>query len=220
MDKRKKILFIIALVLFVVIPIVLFLIQRGSETTPGSKTVIIDNKGSYSRGVNEDVFTAIGSTAYGAISLNITPAEDVYHGTIRKDSFTKSNGTVSFILDIPSIEYSWEVHQAIERDGGTPISDALVVCVPREKAIYPVKTNCTDATNYTDQSIENTFEIGKDLPLTGQNYVVNYTYTQGSDNPYTVVISYYGESGKQEALDALISLGYNPDDYTISYKTL
>lgn len=219
MSVGKKILIAAIALLFLIVPIFLLFFQKDSVPTGGSKVVIIDNKSNYSSGVDDSVFIATSSAAYSAVSLNIPSdkLEDFYHGIIRSRTFEKDEYTVSFILDIPSLKMSWVVSQAIDSERKA-LSDAYIECIDEERAIYPITSPCIDADNDIEGTIDDGFPIGKDLPIKGPEYVIDYIHTEGTDNSYTIVITYYAESGKQQALDALISLGYDPSNYTIVYQ--
>jgi len=216
MTNQKKIILIILIVLVIAVPIVAYFLNKESAETVTTNTVILDNKSSYSRGVDEAVFLAITNAAYKTVTLNVEKPESIYHGMIRKDTFKGTEDGISFIIDIPTLKISFEARQAVD-DKKAPVSDALIKCVLETDIIYKDSV-CIDSVSTTPGSIDSVFELGKDLPLTGQNYTIDYTYSTESENEFIVVVTYYTESGKQEALDALVSLGYNPAEYTITYQ--
>lgn len=212
--ENKKLVQIIAivLVLFVVVPITTTLLLKYGQS---SNTIIIDNKSSYDKDIDSDVFTNIANSAYSATSHSIKNAEKTYHGTIRKDTFKNiANDNVSFILDIPSVKISWSVSQALDNTG-SPLSDASIKCVTKEQAIYTLLGNCVDQSSggKTSEQIE-FLKIVQILPLSGPSY--NVTYSISTNSSY-LVVTYYTDTGKQDALDAIKSLGYNPDNYAINY---
>jgi len=216
MTNKKKILLIILILLVVAIPIVAYFLNKESTETLTENTVILDNKSSYSRGVDEAVFLAITNAAYKTVTLNVEKPESIYHATIRKDTFKGTEDGISFILDIPTLKLSFEARQAVD-DKKAPVSDALIKCVQETDKVYEGSV-CTDSISTTPGSIDSVFELGKELPLTGQNYVIDYTSSTESTSGFIIVITYYTDTGKQEALDALTSLGYNPAEYTITYQ--
>ena len=213
MTNKKKILIAVITLLVIAIPVIAYLIKENTSETVETNTVILDNNASYRRGVDESVFIAIRTAAYRTVTLNIEKPESIYHGTIRKDTFESNDNNISFIIDIPALKISLQARQAVD-DNDDPVSDALIQCVLEAERIYKGGT-CTDSTSTTPGSIDTVFEIGKDLPITGQNYIIDY---ESTETGFTLVITFYTETGKQEALDALTSLGYNPAEYTITYQ--
>jgi len=214
MSNKKKLLIAGIVLLFVAIPFLVFFLQKESTPEINTSTIIIDNQSQYSRGLDTSVFTSIANSTYTTVSLNIKDIEPSYHGTIRANSFNTVDNTVSFILDIPSIKLSFMTYQGIDNDN-KPLSDALIECPAEDKIIYDTNEACVDLSTYDKGSVEVDFPLGLDLPLTGPNFSIDYTQ---ENSKYTVFITYYTEAGKQEALDALISLGYNPAEYTITYQ--
>lgn len=220
-SKKPILIVILAYIGFIVIVLVVSLIIKNLSTSSNNstdKTIIIDNQSSYSKGVNPAVFSNISGSAYSITSLNIENAENTYHGIIRDNTFSNiTNNSVSFILDIPSIKVSWLVGQGLDNTGA-PLSDTSVLCVTESQAIYPLLDICKDISTGFQTSDQLKFmEIVKILPLTGPTYSVGFSKSTVSDN-YTLIITTYSEGGKQDALNAIKLLGYNPDNYEITYN--
>lgn len=220
-QTNKRLVLIIGLIslFFVVIPIGIFIVMKfiPKSATQTNKTIIIDNKDTYSTGVNPAVFANISTSSYSATSLNIQNPESYYHGIIRTETFKNiPNNSVSFILDIPSLKISWAVGQALDNTGA-PVSDASITCITESQAIYPLLNSCVDQSGggLTSKQTE-LLKIAKILPLSGPTY--NVTFTDSPDkSSYILVITYYTDTGKQDALSAIQSLNYNPSDYEITY---
>ena len=150
---------------------------------------------------------------YVNIKYNIDSPEDIYHATIRDNTFENTSNSISFTVDIPLIQMSWYVSQNISSNG-EPFSDAYIGCISEEDAIYPV-TTCLDQDNGFMTDEESTLiEITKILPLAGPSYKVSYSIT---DKKITLIITYYTSTGNEDALKAIKSLGYDPSNYTINY---
>jgi len=219
-ERQKLILIIIGgLLVLVSIVIILFFITKSSSNpdSPTTNTIIIDNRTTFRNQVSEEVFSYIGATAYGVTITNTNDKKDVYHGVIRDDTFLLSNNgnIVSFILDIPEIQLSWSIRQAILEDG-SPFSDTSVECITEDKAIYPVTSTCIDI-NSGGRSGEQQKQasIASILPLDGPTYRVVLQTSTTKEDSYALFITYYGDAGKQDALEAIRSLGFEPNDYEI-----
>lgn len=215
--NNKKIIVITILTLFVgLISLTVFVAINSYQESIKNK-IIIDNKDKYSNGINSQVFSNISSAAYSITSYNIKNAENNYHGIIRNNTFNNiPKKSISFILDIPSLKMSWSISQAIDNDG-KPISDTSVKCVNKDQIIYQSSTVCIDKSSggKTAEQIE-FLKIAKILPLSGLNYKIIYDKANNKSG-YKLIITYYSEAGKKEALDAITSLGYNPASYEIAY---
>lgn len=222
LSRRNKLIVIISavIILFVIIPIIIFAVNNSNQSgSVGDKTVIIENQNSYNRGVDGQTFLSIGVSTYAVMGLNIAELDTVYYGTIRNDSFQKTDTGISFILDIPSAKMSWIIGQSIDQDG-VGRSDALVACIDDDRAIYPL-FGCKDRGTGTiteDPAKILFYEVLKSLPLSGPTYNITFTASKVTPGNNALLISFYSAAGKQDALNALTSLGYNPDDYEIMYS--
>jgi len=65
--------------------------------------------------------------------------------------------------------------------------------------------------------LQDTFPIASILPLTGPSYRADYGLSTTKSGRYAVFVTYYTDTGQQDARDAITSLGYNPSDYEIVY---
>jgi len=221
--ERKKLLILLSIIaaVFILIPLFIFVIvsvNNAVKVANQTHVIIIDNLSDYSAGINKDVFTGIEARAYAVTAQNITDPAPKYHGVIRKNTFVSSPGnSVSFTLDIPSIKLSWKVVQAVDSNGA-PLSDPLVQCIPSDQAIYPVSGSCKDGSNGGLSAAQQAFlPIVKDLPLDGQTFSINYGNSPDKTDAYALFVTYYTNTGQQDALNALQTLGYNPSNYEIIY---
>jgi hypothetical protein len=69
----------------------------------------------------------------------------------------------------------------------------------------------------SESQLEATFPVSKILPLTGPTYAADYGSSPDKTGQFAIFITYYTDTGKQDALDAIRSLGYNTSDYEIIY---
>jgi len=220
--KYRAVLIISAVtLLFIIIPIISYF-ALGNKTDfskqTGNKTVIIDNQTKYSSGVHPQTFASIGTSTYVSIALNIDTPEVYYHGVIRDDSFQKKDGRMSFILDIPNAKMSWQIAQHIDNEG-IGQTDALITCVDEDSLIYPALESCIDRSTggaLTDPTKTKFIDIAKSLPLSGPSFYITYANSPGTDGD-ALSITTYTPTGGQDALNALISLGYDPNNYKIIY---
>jgi len=65
--------------------------------------------------------------------------------------------------------------------------------------------------------LQATFPVSSILPLTGPSYSVDYGASPDKNGQFAIFITYYTVAGKQDALNAIQSLGYNPSDYEVIY---
>lgn len=71
--------------------------------------------------------------------------------------------------------------------------------------------------NTAIENLQNDFPVASVLPLDGPTYAINYGASPDKKGHFAMFLTYYGDTGKQDALQALQSLGYNPNDYEIIY---
>jgi hypothetical protein len=218
--KKKKFILIIVsavLLIFVFFSLIYLAIENSLKPQISTdKTIIIDNVNKYNKDIDKVIFVSASTASYNTVLLNIKDAKKNYHGTIRTDSFKNEAGKyVSFILDIPSIEMSWSIWQAVDK-ANRPVSDISVNCVPKEQIIYKSSNNCNDNSNNLTDKQTDQIKIAKILPLYGPTYDVTSRVTSDGDN-YILTITYYSEKGKQDAIDAIKILGYNPDLYELIF---
>ena len=72
----------------------------------------------------------------------------------------------------------------------------------------------------SEKQFQTTFNIVDMLPTAGNDYEITYGESPDKPGQYAVFINDYGTpNGKQHALDAITSAGYNPDDYEIIYQS-
>ncbi len=76
-------------------------------------------------------------------------------------------------------------------------------------------TNSAAASN----QLQTSFPVASVLPLTGPTYEIDYGASPDKSGQFAMFITYYSNTGKQDALNALTSLGYNPSNYEIIYKS-
>lgn len=212
MNKKKNIITLSIVFIFIIIPITVFTLQK---LTPSKieNTVIIDNISSYNNNIDSSVFSNITKSLYQSLNYNVKNLESIYHGVIRDGSFNKDGNTISFIIDISSIKMSWSVGQTLNSDG-SPSSDAYIGCISKDEAIYPITTCIDQNSGFMTEEENALLNITKILPLSGPSYKVTYEI---SDNKCVLTIKYYTSNGKTDALSAIQKLGYDPSNYTINY---
>jgi len=219
-QKQRLIALILAggVILLIVAMIISFFSRQPASTSPTSEVVIIDNRGDYS-GVSQEAWDSIGTTTYAAVRTNkIDGLESVYHGTIRKNTFSLSDSRVaSFILDIPSLQLSWQVAQGLTEEK-LPFSDASVLCITEDKAVYPITKTCIDISSggFTAEQ-QKQLAISSILPLQGPTYRIVLQPSTTKEGSYALAITTYSVAGRQDALQALRALEYKPEDYEIVY---
>lgn len=217
-STKKKIIIIsgIALVLIAVSWILYMLIPKEEPFVP-TNTVIIDNSGNYNQGITDEVFLSIGKATYATMGKNDFSLKDVYHGVVRDDTFKRNSSSVAFILDIESERVSWKVVQGID-EGGNEFSDASVSCIDESEAIYPILKNCRDINNGFKTPEQQKFtEMTRILPLTGFTYAVEFETTKDNELGYTLIITTYTPTGRTDAAEAFLSLGYDINEYPAIY---
>ena len=216
---NKKVLIIVGSFVGVILLSWLFysLIPKEQPAEALNGTVIIDNAADYSSNINEAVFLSIGKVAYGTMQNNDIEMKDVYHGVVRDDTFKQSQSYVSFILDIESEKISWKVSQAIDKSGNE-FSDASVLCVNATEAIYPIPDNCRDINNGFQTTEQQEFmEMTKLFPLTGPTYSISYQTTNANELGYVVTVTTYTSTGRNDAIEAVKSLGFDLEKYPVQY---
>lgn len=227
MTQRNKIIIVsvIAGLVFVVLPLIFFLSSlSNSHTTPGvegkKNTVVIDNASSYTQELSEDSFNRIGDAVYTRVGWSVDKPESLYHGVVRNGSFASSNATVVFIVDIDSIKLSFQVlqtvNQSLEAQG-----DTSVTCVDESDMIYPSATCVDSISAQVDKSVSESqkkvLSFAKNLPLTSITYRITYGNSPTNKSTYALFVDMYESTGKQDALSAIQSFGYNPADFEIIY---
>ncbi len=222
LSRNKRIIITIlgVVLVFVVIPLVIYSVASRSQSSgaPTTDTIIIDNQGSFSSGIDPQVFVGLARAAYVVTTHNIKNPASSYHGVIRGSTFKNAAlSSVSFVLDIPSLKISWSMSQALDEDGA-PQSDAAAACVTKDQAIYPLLASCIDQNSGgLTPAQSGLLDISKILPLTGPTYSAVLGDTSDPTKPVPIIVTYYGNTGQQDAIDAIRSLGYDPDDYAFSF---
>jgi hypothetical protein len=219
MTKRKKLIIIIVISLFVWVGLVVLIVRltgqnQNKASNTGNHIVIIDNAAQYeASGLSNDFLNIVEPAIYTATQNNVSHASNVYDGTIRGGSFTvQGSGAVSFLLDIPSVKLSWYVVQGQ--------SDPSVSCVTKTQAKWPLPAKCVDlSTILTNQASDtpNLGAISQYLPVSDVSYTMDAGYSPTDGTKLAILVTCYATTCQQDVEAQIKSLGFNPATYQIVY---
>lgn len=206
MNTRTKRILTIAIIIFIIgsiAAIVYFLVTPKHPSTQDlHKTVLIDNYADYTSHISSDSFGTLGNYLYRFIPK---PSQDVYHATIVDKSYTYASDSwfSNFIVKLQGGDVSWKVTMQTLNNGGIN-GDISVVCHSGGTACLSLSDILNSKTALQDS-----------LPINTPDYIIA---TQKNDYNGLSIIYYDQEgTGKTEALDKIKSLGFKPEDYTITY---
>jgi hypothetical protein len=199
MNNNRKLWFGLGFGLFLAVPTVALLVQRGLHQQ--ASTVHITNLGSCTKRINPAVESMISRDAYGLIKSandynkkNTLPS---YKGTIREGSCKQTASktslgysgkkqtvtTSSMVLDVPAAKQSWKISfdwipkgNKIDTDLGNLRSE----CLPKEQLTFG-DFNCEKATSLSRYGTDKYDPILQYTPYTGQGFYLEY-------NPDTKVV--------------------------------
>jgi hypothetical protein len=206
MDTRRKRLLIIAVIVFIIGSIAAIIYYSVTPRLPSNQnshhTVIIDNYADYTGHISSTSFGTLGNNLYRFIQK---PSQDVYHATIVDGSYTYSSDSwfSNFTLNLTGSDISWKISMQTLNTGDIN-GDISIVCNSGGAACLSLSE--TQAAQTTLQAL---------LPINTPDYII----ATEKDNYSGLSIIYYDEAGtgKTEALDKIKSLGFNPNDYSITY---
>jgi hypothetical protein len=201
--RRKRILTIAIIIVGSIAAIVYFLvIPRLPSTQKSNNTVIIDNYSDYTSNISSNSFGTLGNYLYSFIQK---PSKGVYHGTIVDKSYTYASDSwfSNFIVKLTDSDISWKVSMQTLNNGDIN-GDISIVC--NSGGVACLSLSDTQDAKTTLQSL---------LPINTPDYII----ATEKDNYNGLSIIYYDQegTGKTEALDKIKSLGFKPEDYTITY---
>ena len=214
------------------------------EANPFGEEIRVDNFSTYYSDAPVDKWQIICNQLYNAAVKNGVDENSVPNdgAVVRAETVVAEydSGTDvhygSFIVDIPEIEHSYRVQFEWSNNPTNPNLSGyavLVTCPENEYVIYS-SFDCTDMLIEQEQlaaDINNAYPIMKDLPIHIDYFVDGYgkhiwydiegdlsTYPDGSSEFKIIITNYYGYS-YDDAIQRIINLGYDPDDYEIEYVT-
>lgn len=213
-----------------------FVIYKTNYEKPYGTEITISNFSSKINNLPDDRKASISAYLYDTVKKNsnqsITVAE-IGEAIIRENSNSQvfnSEAKVfngSFIVDIEKIKQSYKIEYVYSSDknsdqlGGYEV---LVLCLPSDKLIY----GSFDCKELFEDS-EGIDPIVTALPYSTLSYEIRYIDT-GKEKSTLTIRLFVSEadrstdeaaavnSYKQEALNWLISKGFNPDNYEITYS--
>jgi hypothetical protein len=202
--RRKRILTITIIVLVIssIAAIIYFLvIPKIPATQKSSNTVIIDNYSGYTAHISSDSFGTLGNHLY---SFMQKPTQSVYHATIEDGSYSYASDSwfSDFIVKLKDSDISWKISMQTLNNGDIN-GDISIVC---NSGAACVSSSDAQEAKTTLQAL---------LPINTSDYII----ASQKDDFNGLSIIYYDEdgTGKAEALDKIKSLGFKPEDYTITY---
>lgn len=206
MDPRKKRILIIAVIVFIIGSIAAIVyysvIPKHPSTQDSTKTVIIDNYAKYTNHISSDSFGTLGNNLYRFIQK---PSQDVYHATIVDGSYTYSSDSwfSNFIIKLTDNDISWKISMQTLQNGDIN-GDISIVCNSGGAACLSLSDTLDSKTALQDL-----------LPINTPNYIIAIQ----KNNYNALSIIYYDQegTGKTEALEKIKSLGFKPEDYSITY---
>jgi len=203
MDTRRKQILTVVIVIFVIgfiTAIIYFLVTPRLPSTQAShETVIIDNYADYTNNISSDSFGLLGNNLYRNIKK---PSQDVYHATIVDGSYSYSKDSwfSDFTVTLKNSDISWKISMQTLRSGEVN-GDISIECISGA-ACLSLSDTLGSKTVLQDL-----------LPINTPDYIIAI-----QKNDYKgLSIIYYEEAGKAAALENIKSLGFKPEDYTITY---
>lgn len=200
--QRKKLIIIVGVIVviaFIIIPLVFSFFQTSTSTQ--KDIVIIDNASEYSTYISDESYTELGHYLYNFID---EPTQSVYSGTIVEGSYDYASNSwfSSFIVALKDSDISWDVSLQTLKNGEIN-GDISVTCASGKAclAVSPESNPTAPLQSY--------------LPITTNDFIINIE----SDDSSVLTVIYYDQegTGKTKALEAITTLGFNPEDYTINY---
>lgn len=236
-DKRKKIILIISGLSFFLLPIIIWLSILIKNNLNPKESVHINGLSNYTKDQKTNFFALdyIKNELFHTIKYN-TPEnfrpDNLKDINIRKNSFkqiedkTNDRNIVDFIVDIPSIKQSYQIHYAWDnKNKGISTTETTVKCLPNNQLIYP-KFKCWDKSRKLSGSadpistllphFDNNFKIiAKNLDdqkpkLTIYIFIFRYN-TKSSDYPKAT------NNIKNKIKTWFSNQSLNIDDYDIEY---
>lgn len=230
--KKKLAILISILVIFITIPIILYLFR------PSKYGASIDIKGydKYISDLPQDRRDSLNSSLYNIVKLNQKDNKkininDAYirdkESTIKNYDKTTMITSGTFIVDISSIKqsylmyYEWSNEIDAEFSGYT----ALAKCLDIDELKYG-DFDCKDINTMQKEQRDPILDY---LPYQTFNYIVTASYDSEDKVVLNVNIYLSSSDAKDENRDAIIdgykadfmswmtSIGYNIEDYTINY---
>ena len=203
--RTRRILTITAIVfaIGIIASVVYFLVvPRLPSTQDSNKTVIVDNYSDYTGHISSDSFGTLGNYLYRFIQK---PSQGVYHATIVGGSYSYSSDSwfSKFIVKLKDSDVSWNVSMQTLNNGDIN-GDISIVCNSGGAACLSLSDTQDSKTALQDL-----------LPINTPDYIIA---TQKNDYTGLSIIYYDQEgTGKTEAVEKIKSLGFKPEDYTITY---
>jgi hypothetical protein len=205
MNLRKKRILVIASVVFIIGIISLVVYSLVTPKQPSNQslhnTVIIDNYADYTSHIASKSFGDLGNNLYRFIK---NPTQDVYHATIvdRSYAYASDSWFSTFVVSVKNSDISWTVSMQTLKNGDIN-GDISIVC---NSGASCLSLSDTQDSKKALQDL---------LPINTPDYIIA---TQKNDYNGLSII-YYDQSGTGQAaaLEKIKSLGFKPEDYTITY---
>jgi len=206
MDPRVKRTVIISGSIFIVVTIALIIyflvVPKVPSTQNSDKTVIIDNYTDYTKNISSDSFGHLGNYLYNFIQK---PSQGVYHATITEGSYDYSSDSwfSHFIVKLKDSDVSWKIQMQTIKNGDIN-GDISVTCNSGGDKCLSYSGTLNPKTVLQDL-----------LPINTPDYIIAIQ----KNNYDAISIVYYDQAGtgKTKALEKIQSLGFKPEDYTITY---
>lgn len=205
MDPRRKRILIIAVIVFIVASVGAIIYYSVIPKLPSgqnsSKTVIIDNYSDYMDHISSASFGELGNNLYRFIK---DPNQSVYHGKIVDGSYSYASDSwfSNFIVKLENSDISWKISVQTLQNGSIN-GDVSINCISG--------ATCLSLSDTQDSKTA----LQDLLPINTPDYIIAVE----KNNYNGLSIIYYDQdgTGKTEALDKIKSLGFKPEDYTITY---
>ncbi len=228
---RKKIIYIIAIVLL--ISCALIIILNLSKGNPYGNSINIDNLKQNISGLSRDQIDLTTNQLYKIVKHNTTNEENVPSkgALVRKDGIVSEYDSTEdfeyrrFVVDIDSLKQSYMVQLEWSKNGdyksGYPI---LISCIKDPSLIIYSDFECKNiGSDTSDSPTIKISDISKNLPHTGSTnkgveYTITYGYVIEEKEKLIISANNCGEQTIKEdvllaAKEDIASLGYNPEDY-------
>lgn len=205
MNTRAKRILIITAAIFIIgsiASVIYFLVSPKLPSTQDlNETVIIDNYANYTDRISSDSFGQLGNYLYRFIEK---PSNNTYHATITDGSYTYSSDSwfSNFTVKIIDGDISWKVSMQTIKDGSIN-GDISIQCYSGAACLS------------LSDTLESTRVLQDLLPINTPNYIIAI---QKGDYDALSIIYYDQEgTGKTKALAKIESLGFKPENYSITY---